>query len=201
MPRNRTRRRRLHQQSDENFCFQDWNNWDESIRWEIIDGQSFPPAEEVPPFHAVLIERLAQQIQAQVDATQWQVVPAPALLLFQDEAEDLHLCRNLVQPDLFVVPAGADAHPEHCTRIPALMVEVVAPATSKVDQNEKPDLYAEQRIDQFWLLDPVQQMVWVNRLNERGGYQFPQFVNADAVLEMDTLGGVKIDWIAAFDMS
>jgi len=70
------------------------------------------------------------------------------------------------EPDLFVLP------PEEVPKAkgvplevrPALVIEVLSPATRTVDLKEKPEDYALAGIPEYWAVDPEEKRVVVHRL-------------------------------------
>jgi Uma2 family endonuclease len=47
---------------------------------------------------------------------------------------------------------------------PDLVVEILSPSTASRDWRDKLDLYARHGVAEYWLVDPVSEIVWVFRL-------------------------------------
>lgn len=74
---------------------------------------------------------------------------------------DLHFADDqLLQPDLFVLPRGADPG-ERWERpvVPLLVIEVVSPSTVRYDREVKRRAYLQAGIPEYWVADPERRQV------------------------------------------
>ena len=62
---------------------------------------------------------------------------------------------SVVVPDLSVVRAAAQFDGQGCLGAPALVVEVTAPGTSSRDWKAKYDLYEENGVAEYWIVEPL----------------------------------------------
>ena len=82
---------------------------------------------------------------------------------------DVELAPNVVvQPDALVV---LKAHKERITKThivgaPDIVVEVSSPGTATYDRHDKYDMYARAGVQEYWLVDPVAQVVEVLSLED-----------------------------------
>jgi Uma2 family endonuclease len=91
--------------------------------------------------------------------------PGGWIILYEPE---LHLSRDILVPDL----AGW-----HRSRLPAVPAapfielspdwacEVISPGTERIDRERKLPIYARERVSHVWLVDPLERMVEVYRLD------------------------------------
>ena len=121
---------------------------DDRKRYEVIDGELFvTPAPSWPHQRTVggLFLRLSEYLRGQP----WAVVSmSPADISFREDM--------LVQPDLFVVPIGADRLlPRHWSDIHALLlaIEVLSPSTARADRQAKRRLYQREGVREYWIVD------------------------------------------------
>jgi Uma2 family endonuclease len=68
---------------------------------------------------------------------------------------------HLVQPDLFVVPAGEVTDSWSSIQTLLLAVEVVSPASARADRVAKRRLYQRQGVATYWIVDPDARLVEV----------------------------------------
>ena len=105
------------------------------------------------------------------------------------------------EPDLFVLP------PEEVPKAkgvplevrPALVIEVLSPATRTVDLKEKPEDYALAGIPEYWAVDPEEKRVVVHRLLS-GPEQAPAYAVetvASGRLDAGTVPGfwLRVEWL------
>ncbi|NEP16663.1 MAG: Uma2 family endonuclease [Leptolyngbya sp. SIO4C1] len=147
-------------------------------RYELVDGHL--EALVSPSFKEVLIaqflkkefdqqiEQLAQPWQCFADAglrTGWRKVRLPDVYIIhaQQVAEDL-VANSMI-----------------CQTAPALVVEVVKPASANVTYRHKRSEYAALGILEYWIVDPLQAYVAVLSLND-GLYEDTVFQAEDIVV-------------------
>ena len=85
--------------------------------------------------------------------------------------------RNVYQPDvLYLAPDSAcEVGDKRLTGAPELVVEVLSPATAKYDRQEKYHAYETCGVQEYWIVDPVHDVleVWVrgeDRFLRQGAY-------------------------------
>lgn len=116
---------------------------DDGHRYEIVDGALLvTPSPSLP--HQVMSSNLIKALQSSAPAD-LRVLHAP-LDLVLDQA-------TVLQPDLLVVPA-ADLHRAETPLRPLLVVEILSPATRRVDLTLKRSRYEAARIASYWAADP-----------------------------------------------
>jgi Uma2 family endonuclease len=116
-------------------------------RYEVLDGALLvSPA----PRHAhqralrLLYDQLAPYVHEQHLG---EVLWSPADIEFSK--------RDMVQPDLFVIPAPLAHQVKDWSDVTALLlvVEVLSPSTAFGDRNRKRPVYQKQRIPEYWIVD------------------------------------------------
>ena len=127
---------------------------DDRNRYEVINGELFvTPAPSWSHQWVVggLFRHLANYLQGQ----RWgDVVMSPADISFHEDM--------LVQPDLFVVPIGADRRrPREWADVRALLlaVEVLSQSTAHADRQVKRRLYQREGVEEYWVVDPDARVV------------------------------------------
>lgn len=94
--------------------------------------------------------------------------PGGWIILFEPE---LHLARDILVPDLAgwlrsrlpAVPATA-----FLELPPDWACEVVSPGSERIDRERKLPIYARERVSHVWLVDPLERMIEVYRLDGEG---------------------------------
>jgi Uma2 family endonuclease len=131
---------------------------DEYPRYELLEGEM---VEMVSPTsrHQRIAFRLARLLEAHCEAQRLgEVFIAPL---------DVILSRNVVvQPDILFISEArrAELIGERITGAPDLMVEILSPATSARDFNLKRKLYARHGVKEYWIVDPDDETIEVQRL-------------------------------------
>ena len=131
---------------------------DEYPRYELLEGELI---EIVSPTsrHQRILQRLFRKLDEHCQAHGLgEVFVAPL---------DVILAPNLaVQPDILFISAArrADLIGERITGAPDLVVEILSPATSARDLNQKRKLYARHGVKEYWIVDPEDDTIEVQRL-------------------------------------
>lgn len=110
---------------------------------------------------------------------------------------------NIFQPDVLYV--GADnlaitqQDEKRIVGAPNLVVEVLSPSTAKFDRQEKYQAYEKHGVNEYWIVDPVYEVVEVWNIGENGAY-----ARQGAFADDDTFGSVvlgeRISVKAIFDI-
>lgn len=88
------------------------------------------------------------------------------LLKQTSEDKDIY---TVVQPDLCVICDEAKLDDRGCLGAPDLVVEILSPGNSKREMKDKFQLYEEAGVREYWIVDPNQESVLINVL-ENGKY-------------------------------
>jgi len=103
---------------------------------------------------------------------------------------------NTVQPDILFVSRGRRAiiTEARIKGAPDLVVEILSPASMKMDRITKRQLYALYGVQEYWLVDPETETVEVLRPSDRGGkYDTDAVYGAGEVLESLLLPGLQVN--------
>jgi Uma2 family endonuclease len=124
-----------------------------SPRYELIDGELLvTPSPR--PLHQWLVWRLGRLLDEYVERHRaGHVLASPA---------DLELEANsIVQPDLFVLPAGCERPVESWDVVKRLIlaVEVLSPTSLRHDRVTKRRFFQRVKVPEYWVVDPDTRLV------------------------------------------
>lgn len=126
---------------------------DDGNRYEVLDGELFVTPAPSWAHQAVLawfFLPLATYVQRHsLGWARW----SPADMAFGR--------LRLVQPDLFVVPSRAEGEPRDWSEVRSLLLalEVLSPSTAFADRNRKREIYQQQGVGEYWIVDPDARLV------------------------------------------
>lgn len=140
---------------------------DDGNRYEIIEGTLYVVA--APTYdHQFSVSELLGELRGFVKARDLGVVlTAPFDVRLPGTAEP-------VQPDVLFLRAGnkPQAGDKYYMGVPDLIVEVLSPGTSRLDQHVKFAAYEKVGVPEYWLADPKTRSIAVYTLHaERGEYE------------------------------
>src|SRR5690606_1563512 len=77
---------------------------------------------------------------------------------------------TVVQPDLCVICDSSKLDEQGCNGAPELVIEILSPGNSRREMKDKFDLYQEAGVQEYWLVQPQEEVVLVYSMNEEGQY-------------------------------
>ncbi len=123
-------------------------------RYELVQGQLLvTPAPR--PVHQIVLQELLRHVHAYL-----RHLPSPARV-FLSPADISWAEDELVQPDLFVVPADEVSASWTTYQTLLLAIEIVSPSSSHHDRITKRRLYQARGVATYWVVDPDAQLVEV----------------------------------------
>ena len=125
---------------------------DDGYRHEIIDGDHYMNPAPVP-YHQALSRHIQFQLYSAIELTGLgQVIDAPIDVQFSNH--------DVVQPDLIVVLSKNNIITTSKVKgVPDLVVEILSPSTSKRDEGLKKQLYEQNGVPEYWVVDPDEKVV------------------------------------------
>lgn len=143
------------------YSEEDYYNIPEDTRAEIIDGRIYYQAAPSRVHQKILSElhiTIGQYIKSKGGSCQ--IYPAPfAVKLFGDRT-------TIVEPDISVICDNSKLTDRGCTGAPDWIIEIISPGTASHDYIRKLNLYADAGVHEYWIVDPLEQAVFVYYLEE-----------------------------------
>ena len=140
------------------LTYDDYADTPEDERWELLDGELIMAA--APNMkHQSVQSVMGGQLQPFVmNGGRGRVFFSPTDVMLSDN--------DVVQPDLIYVSREREyiITQANIQGAPDLVVEILSPSTASRDWRDKLDLYARHGVAEYWLMDPISEIVWVFRL-------------------------------------
>ncbi len=155
---------------DELFTYGDYLTWDDSERWELIDGVPYNMTPAPRRIHQLILADLIRQFTIYLHLKPCQVYPAPFDVRLPEAGESDHLVDTVVQPDLSVICDRKKLDDAGCRGAPDLIVEILSPGTANKDLKVKFAKYERAGVREYWIIDPLKKSLQVNRLGHDGSY-------------------------------
>ena len=144
------------------YTEEDYYNLPENVRAELIDGQIYYMAAP-SRIHQKILNFLNTEINIYIRSKggPCEVYPAPfAVKLFSEDD------KNVVEPDISVICDPNKLTDRGCTGAPDWIVEIISPSNSSHDYIRKLNLYADAGVREYWIVNPIDQSVWVYFLEQ-----------------------------------
>ena len=172
---------------EETYTYADYLFWDESERYEIIDGVAYMMASP-SAVHQGISRELFVSLYEFLKNKPYKVFYTPFdVRLFPEEDNS---DTTVVQPDILVVCDPAKlSDGKACKGAPDLVIEILSGSSVIMDRRVKAEKYREAGVKEYWIVDADSLEIMVNRLkNER----YTSTIYKDFVLS-SVLPGLTID--------
>ncbi len=163
--------------NEKSFTYQDYLNWPDEERWEIIEGRAYAMSPAPSLKHQNVVSNLHIKLKTHPENHCYTGL-APTDVVFDE--------KNVVQPDVFIVCDRSKLKEQCVEGAPEVIFEVVSPATEIKDRREKLRLYERFGVQEYILVYPDREYAELYRLQE-GKYPAPEIVNWNEVLKVEFL--------------
>ncbi len=177
------------------YTYADYQQWLENERCELIDGVAYAMTAPLRIHQEVVFEiggQIRDYLKTHPNICKAYVAPFAVRLPKahqNDEETD-----TVVEPDILLVCDPNKLDRRGCRGAPDWIIEVLSSSTALKDMNLKRDLYEQQGVKEYWLVQPEEHWVMVYTLNEQGIYTKPLVLGMDKTTPVLTLIGLNIDW-------
>lgn len=154
---------------NQSYTYADYLLWQFEERVELIRGKLFRMSPAPNTRHQTISRRFSFQFEAYFRKQTCQMFPAPfdvRLPVSKRKGQDT----TVVQPDLCVICDPDKLDERGCAGAPDLIIEILSPGNSKKEMREKFEVYEEAGVREYWLVNPLDNVVLVYLLNEAGKY-------------------------------
>lgn len=132
----------LKQEDLPEYTYADYRQW--KGEWEVIEGVPYAMVPAPVKIHQMLVGYIFREIASKIDDC-----PECEILIDEDWKVDSN---TVLKPDVSVV--CDDDNPNHITKTPEIIFEVLSPATAKRDEGLKFNLYEKEGVKYYVLVYP-----------------------------------------------
>ena len=138
------------------YTLDDIYNLPDGTRAELIDGQIYymaPPSRKHQDILSFLHLAIGNYITR--NKGECKIYPSPfAVFLFEDDSKYL-------EPDISVICDKDKLDERGCKGAPDWIIEIVSPSSKPMDYYTKLALYREAGVREYWIVDPLRQIILV----------------------------------------
>ncbi len=158
---------------------------DDGNRYEIIGGELLMSPSPVT-IHQRISIKLTTHLNTYVEKNDLgEVFVAPFDVIFS--------MTDVVQPDiLFITKERSQIITEkNIVAAPDLIVEILSEGTEEIDRNKKKELYENQNVKEYWIVEPIKKQVEQYILEDKEYKQRKIFAQSD-VITSTVIGGLNL---------
>jgi len=179
--------------NDRHFTYADYCEWDDSERWELIDGVAYAMSPAPQWAHQGISSNIQGQLYIYLQGKPCRVFCAPFDVRLNPDAGD----DTVVQPDILVICDKSKLSGTGCVGAPDMVIEILSPSTAEQDMIVKLGKYMEAGVREYWIVAPGTRSVRVCTLNN-GKYDSVDYLDAGAI-PVGILEGCVIDFNKVFE--
>lgn len=185
-PQNRQRR----------YTYGDYLTWSDDVRYELIDGVAYMMTPAPTLDHQDIAGEIYRQLANALEGKPCRpyIAPVDVRLPKGDEADEA--IDTVVQPNVIAVCDESKLDRHGVRGAPDLVVEVLSPSTAYHDHKRKREVYERAGVKEYWLVDPMERMIYIYHLDDQGRYGKPDVREMKGETPVSILPEVVIHWDA-----
>jgi len=152
------------------YTYEDYKLWEGD--WELIDGIPYAMAPAPMIKHQAVSNKIAWQLQE----TLKECKSCQALLPIDWKIDE----GTIVQPDNLVICHTPD-NEAYINKAPEIIFEILSRSTARKDMHLKYDLYEQEGVKYYIIVDPNDQIAKVYTLNSDGQYMKVADVSGESI--------------------
>ena len=143
------------------YTYADYLLWHFKERVELIKGKIFKMSPAPNSFHQDISGNLFFELRSYINKGTCKLYAAPfdvRLINYKESTADNQII-TVVQPDLCVICDRTKIDEKGCIGAPDLIIEILSPGNSKKEMNIKYDLYEENKVREYWMVNPSEKTI------------------------------------------
>jgi len=182
------------QEPDESFAgysYADYLRWDFEEIVELIKGKVFKKAAAPNRKHQEVSMNLSRTLGGFLKGHKCKVYAAPFDVRLSKDP-DFKKIDSVIQPDISVICDPSKLDDKGCFGAPDLIVEILSPSNSRVELQNKFELYEEFGVREYWIIHPVECSLLIYTL-VGGKYQASRLFTSGDKIRSTVLPGFELD--------
>ena len=173
-----------------NYNYADYLQWTFDGMVELINGKIFKMAPAPSSGHQIILMELSGICWQHLKGNPCKIFIAPFDVRLSKFKED-KLVDSVVQPDLCIICDPTKIDEKGCNGAPDMIIEILSPSTAQRDLDLKFNLYEENAVLEYWIVQPNDQTVSVfdlidSKFTLRGIYHRAKIVEVKTIgLDID----------------
>ncbi|WP_395053037.1 Uma2 family endonuclease [Flavobacterium sp.] len=183
------------------YTYADYLLWRFKERVELIKGKIFKMSPAPNSFHQDISMNLTRSLDRFFYKTNCKMYSAPfdVRLINFKESSDNNKIITVIQPDLCVICDRSKIDEKGCLGAPDLIIEILSPGNSKKEMDIKFDLYQENKVLEYWIVNPSDKTILIYVLKDDIYIGLKPFIE-DSKLQSPTFPKLKFAVKKAFEV-
>mgnify|MGYP003644063003 CR=1 FL=1 len=179
------------------YTYADYLKWDYEEIIELIKGKIFAKAAAPNRRHQEVSTILTSKLWYFLKNHSCKVYSAPFDVRFSKDPE-YSKTDSVVQPDISVICDPTKLDDKGCWGAPDLIVEILSPGNSRVEVQNKYELYEEYGVREYWVVHPTDCTVLIYTLID-GKFQPSRLFTSGDHINSSVIPGFSLDLEEVFE--
>jgi Uma2 family endonuclease len=181
------------------YTYADYLTWRFQERVELIKGWVYKMSPAPSRLHQQISQTMSSEIYNYLKGNSCEVYSAPfdVRLINKPKSSTDKEVINVVQPDICVICDVSKLDDKGCFGAPEFIIEIINKGNTKRDVQQKFELYQENGVLEYWIVQPGDGIVTVFDL-ENDKYQMRKIYSEEDVIEVAVVSGLSIDMKMVF---
>jgi Uma2 family endonuclease len=148
------------------YTYADYLTWNFQERLEILKGKIFKMSPAPSRKHQEISAKIFRKFDRYFENKPCNIYYAPfdvRLKNFKKSTSDKEIT-TVFQPDICVICDKEKLDDRGCIGAPDLIIEILSPGNSKKEMDIKFDLYEENAVKEYWIVEPFQKSILIYTL-------------------------------------
>jgi Uma2 family endonuclease len=177
------------------YTYADYLKWTFEEQVEIIKGKIFKMSPAPALHHQRISWRLSGEMYSFLKNKPCQAFSAPfdvrlSPLKRKSKPNQVH---TVVQPDICVICDLSKLDDRGCVGAPELIIEILSPGNTRKEMKEKFEVYEENGVLEYWLVEPQDKAIFVYVLNKQGKFIGLKPYTDEEVITSSVLKGFELE--------
>ncbi|MFZ3590252.1 Uma2 family endonuclease [Bacillus sp. DJP31] len=178
-------------QEERKYSYADYLVWDED-RIEVIDGIVINMTPAPSRKHQQVLREISTEFSLFLRDKECEVFFAPFDVRLLSEGNKDDETYNVVQPDLTVICDKEKLDEKGCKGSPDIIIEILSPASVKIDRWKKYQLYEKAGVKEYWIVDVNNESVEVYYLEDKQ-FEFHGVFTREDTMSVLTIKGLELN--------
>lgn len=175
------------------YTLADYWSWRFDRMVELVRGFVLPMSPAPAPVHQRVSYYLSKTIGNLLPTGHCELYYAP-LDVYLHSTSDPQQPATVIQPDLLIVCDPKKITRRGCEGAPDWIAEILSPGTARYDYDVKFHLYEQAGVQEYWIVDPANNLVETYVLDEgKTEYRQDQVLTEKGQAQLRILPGVSIE--------
>jgi Uma2 family endonuclease len=163
------------------YTYADYLKWNFKERLELFRGKIFKMSPAPSRYHQEVSGNLHGLLWNSFSKNICNLYAAPFdVRLVKAKSQDEKVV-TVVQPDMCIICDENKLDDRGCNGAPDLVIEILSPGNSKKEMGIKFDLYEENEVKEYWIVDPTEKTVFIYSLQNNKYIGLKPFIEDDNI--------------------